>query len=327
MEEELQTADLVEAAQPNPLLRRVDGMCAAREWDGLVELARRCREAVERGKQLWPIAENIDYRLALEAPPAFAAAVLTPTAGRFAFGPLTEVAASTRTFDQLVPFCNSPQVAGVVAAERVIRGEDLTGRTQAYPEIMELPMILQPWEPDYVVPTYRSDNILVPSVEVVPLTKRGAAGKGDPIDDEGLVRSLLDLVCIWVDSSNGRAEAAVVEGPAVAAIGSLGENSFVIGEIDFKTALALMAWAGASGGAHGRRRGAAAGRSAAWWAAATLSDLEWPPHPDELGEEIASLKWYRWEPSRPLGGWSINIAIEDPQGGWSAALGAEDRAE
>ena len=132
---QLDLDDLVEAAEANPLLRRVDALCEARSWDALVELARRCREAYERGKQLWPIAEHIDYRLALEAPPAHAASVLTPAAGRFAFGPLTEVAASTHTFDELQPHLPSPQVAGVVAAERVLRGEVLTGRPEAHPEV------------------------------------------------------------------------------------------------------------------------------------------------------------------------------------------------
>lgn len=60
----LTDGDLVEAAQPNELLRRVDALCEARQWDGLVDLAWRCREAVERGKQLWPIAEHVEYRLA-----------------------------------------------------------------------------------------------------------------------------------------------------------------------------------------------------------------------------------------------------------------------
>src|SRR2546421_11820164 len=110
--------DLVEAAETNPLLRRVDALCDARAWDDLVELARRCREAYERGKQLWPIAEHIDYRLALEASPRYAAGVLTPTAGRFALGPLTEVAASTHPFDGLVAYLPSPQAAGVGAAAR-----------------------------------------------------------------------------------------------------------------------------------------------------------------------------------------------------------------
>src|SRR5260370_42404731 len=111
--------DLVEAAEPNPLLRRVDALCDARAWDDLVELARRCREAYERGKQLWPMAEHIDYRLALEAPPAYAASVPPPAAGRFAFGPFTEVGASTHTFDDQEPHLPSPQVARVLAAQRV----------------------------------------------------------------------------------------------------------------------------------------------------------------------------------------------------------------
>ena len=148
--------DLVEAAEANPLLRRVDALCDARAWDDLVELARRCREAYERGKQLWPIAEHIDYRLALEAPPAYAASVLTPAAGRFAFGPLTEVAASTHTFDDLEPHLPSPQVAGVVAAERVLRGEVLTGRPGAHAEVLELPMHLEAWEPPYMLATYKA---------------------------------------------------------------------------------------------------------------------------------------------------------------------------
>jgi hypothetical protein len=68
---------------------------------------------VERGKQLWPIAEHVDYRLALEGPPELAASVLSPAGGRFALGPLTEVAASTHTFAELVPHVTSPLVAGV----------------------------------------------------------------------------------------------------------------------------------------------------------------------------------------------------------------------
>src|SRR5207244_6383060 len=91
---QLDLDDLVEAAEPNPLLRRVDALCDARAWDELVELARRCREAYERGKQLWPIAEHIDYRLALEASPRYAAGVLTPTARRVALRPLPRGAPS-----------------------------------------------------------------------------------------------------------------------------------------------------------------------------------------------------------------------------------------
>ncbi|MGQ0678608.1 MAG: hypothetical protein ACT4OM_02935 [Actinomycetota bacterium] len=327
MDNQLPTADLVEAAQPNALLRRVEGLCTARDWEALVELALRCREAVERGKQLWPIAEHIDYRLALEGPAKLAASVLTPVSGRFALGPLTEVAASTRFFDELAPFIRSPQAAGVVAAERVVRGEDLSGRSDAHPEILELPMVLQPWEPAYVVPSYRSDKIVIASVELEPVSGRPEAAAGKRLSEDDLERALLELVTPWVAASNGRADAILVEGTAASAVGALGENEFAIGSITPGKAIELMGWAGASGGAHGRRRGAAAGRCASWWAAAALCDLEWPPDPAELGEGLSRLRWYRWEPMRPLGGWNLNLAVEDVSEGWAVALGAEDRSE
>ncbi|HLI56613.1 MAG TPA: hypothetical protein VKY26_06200, partial [Actinomycetota bacterium] len=172
--------DLVEAAEPNPLLARVDGLCATRSWDELVVLAQRCREAYERGKQLWPIAEHIDYRLALEAPPAYAAAVITPTAGRFAAGPMTEVAASTHTFAELAPHLPSPQVAGVVAAERVLRGEDLSGEPGAHPEVLELPMRLEAWEPVYPLATFKAHEAAFPAPELAPLA-REVEGTSGPL--------------------------------------------------------------------------------------------------------------------------------------------------
>ncbi|MEX0791201.1 MAG: DUF6183 family protein [Actinomycetota bacterium] len=319
--------DLIEAAQPNELLRRVDALCEGRRWDDLVDLAWRCREAVERGKQLWPIAEHVEYRLALEAPASYAASVLAPTAGRFALGPLTEVSASTHEFSELSPYISSPQIAGVLAAERVVRGENLEAVDRTHPEILELPMVLQGWEPQYELATYRSSKVTAPPPEVGPLTVRGAGETAEEIDDPELVRCLLDLVATWVRSSNGRADATVVDGSAQAAIARLGEDEFLIGEIEPSLAMALMGWAGASGGAHGRRNGAAAGRSAAWWASSTLCDLEWPPNADQLGEELAELRWFRWEPLRPMGGWQLHLAVEDPENGWAAAIAAEDRAE
>lgn len=322
----LTDTDLVEAAQPNELLRRVDALCGARQWDDLVDLAWRCREAVERGKQLWPIAEHVEYRLALEAPASYAASVLSPTAGRFALGPLTEVSASSHEFSELIPYISSPQIAGVLAAERVVRGENLEGSDKAHPEILELPMVLQGWEPHYPLATYRASKVTAPPPEVEPLTTRSTGEAGEEIEDPELIRALLDLAATWVRASNGRADSTVVDGPAEAAIGRLEEEEFLIGEIEPALALALMGWAGASGGAHGRRNGAAAGRSAAWWAASTLCDLEWPPDPDQLGRELSELRWFRWEPLRPVGGWQLHLAVEDSENGWSAAVAAEDRA-
>ena len=91
-------------------------------------------------------------------------------------------------------------------------------------------------------------------------------------------------------------------------------------------AMALMAWTAASGGAHGRRRGMAAGRFAAWWAAAAVTGLldDFPPDPHELGDAVAELRWWVWDEVGPRTGWSCRIAVEDPADGLAWALDATD---
>jgi hypothetical protein len=92
-------------------------------------------------------------------------------------------------------------------------------------------------------------------------------------------------------------------------------------------ALAAMAWTGASGGAHGRRRGTAAGRFAAWWVVAALAGLldRWPLSPTEVGEAACRLGWYRWHEAGASTGWALRLAVDDPTGrAW--ALRATDHA-
>ena len=116
----------VAAGDLDALIRLVDGLCSAREWGRVVELRDRCRHALEqRGLQLWPAAEYAEYRLALEAPADVAASVVTEEAGRFALGPLWEVAASTHACDVLDPHLAPGPSRSLAAHERVLRGEDL----------------------------------------------------------------------------------------------------------------------------------------------------------------------------------------------------------
>lgn len=317
-------ADLVEAAQPNALLLRTNALASARDWEALVDLAQRCRDAVERGKQLWPIAEHIDYRLALEGPGEYAGAVITPEAGRFAHGPLTEVAASTHAFDEVAPYLKVPQALGVFAAERVIRGEDLSERSEAHPEILELPMFLADWEPSYLLPTFKADGVEVPSPEFQSSIQASRGNTGTSLDEGEVVQALLDLVSIWVAESGATAEAVVVEGDARTAIATLGDKRFFASGITSAEAFSYMAWAGAAGGVHGRRRGGAAGRFGSWWAAALLTGCDWPADPRELGELSSGLNWYRWEPRKMPAGWGFHLAGEDPADGWAFAIGALD---
>ncbi|MDQ3963153.1 MAG: hypothetical protein M3277_04460 [Actinomycetota bacterium] len=320
--------ELIDAQDLNGLLRAVDGLCTARDWDELVLLADRCEDAIERGKQLWPIAEHIDYRLALEAPGEYAADVLAPGVGRFAPGPLTEVAASTHTWDELAPYIETPQVAAFVAQERVLRGEILDGDERAHPGVLELPLRLTEWEPTYALATYRSDLVEVAE----PWTPKASLEMARPHAadeqiDEDLESALLDLVSPWLTESNGAARTMIVEGDAIAAISGLTMGELRAAPLQTDEALQCIAWAAASGGVHGRRRGAALGRSLAWFVAARASGTDWPVAPDELGAALEHIRWFYWDEGEPEEGWVLRIAFEDPEHGLAAALAATDIVE
>jgi hypothetical protein len=87
-----------------------------------------------------------------------------------------------------------------------------------------------------------------------------------------------------------------------------------------------MAWVAASGGAYGRRRGAATGRFDAWLTGATLAGLAepWPPNGAALGAALAALRWYAWDAAEPMTGWSLHLAVEDPARGLAWAIAATD---
>ena len=317
--------ELVEAGDLNGLLRAVDGFCASRSWDELLDLADLCEDALERGKQLWPITAHIDYRIALEAPGDYAAGVLDSDLGRFALGPLTEVAASTHRWDELAPHIGTPQALAYVAQERVLRGEVLEGDERAHGEILELPLRLEPWEPTYALATFKADHVEVaepwePKARLETVEARPA----EPLDERELENALLDLVQPWTAESNGAARAVVVEGDAVAATSNLTFGPLSVGPLLPEEALQRIAWAAASGGAHGRRRGAAFGRSMAWYTASLLGDLSWPVDPAELKGRLNHLNWYRWDEGEPEEGWVLRLAAEDPESGWAVAVVATD---
>jgi hypothetical protein len=317
--------DLIEAGDLNGLLRAVDGLCESREWDLLVELADRCEEAVERGKQLWPIASHIDYRIALEGPSGYVAQVLHPEVGRFSLGPLTEVAASRHTWEELREHLHIPQVCAYIAQERVLRGEDLTGDELAHAEVLELPLRLTAWEPTYALATFKPAYVEVaePWSPREPL-EEVALGKAEAIDDPILRDTLLDLVMPWTNESNGAAQASVVEGDAIAAASALTFSELRVGRLEPDEAVQQMAWAAASGGAYGRRRGAAFGRFLAFYAGAVLTGLDWPADGDHLGGAVSELNWYRWDEGSEEEGWSLRLAVEDQADGWAAAISATD---
>lgn len=314
-------AALVDAADPDPLLIAVDGLAASRDWDAMVDLAHRCREAVELGRQLWSVAMHVDYRLAWEAPGPYAAAVLLPGADRFTLGPLAEVAASTHTYGELAPHVGLDFVRTQLAAERALRGEDLRAEVGD----AEVPGVVQPWEPGYALPRYRDRSAAFPQPEVATRT----VGPHEPLPsaprlpgDEG-ADALEEVARTWAVSSEGTSAAVVVEGDARTAVGTLAGRAGLL-PVASDEALSLLQWAGASGGAYGRRPGGARGRDAAWFAAAALTGLPWPPDPAELGAAVEELRWYRWTPPARESGWVLRVAVEDPVDGLAWAVEALD---
>ena len=316
------------------LLRLVDDACETTSWEILEQIATRSRLAADRGHQLWPAADHAEHRLALEAPAPFAAAAVIRDATTFGVAPLAEVAASSHTWAELGP--HLPVGAGplraLVAHERVARGEDLVDLELAE-DPMGLPLRLAKWEPvsdGPVIGPYAVDDPMPNSGPLSPLTPPDA---GRPLTGPKVDRAreaLRDLVSTWTDQSRGTAMSVAIVGTGPQAARAASQTSTInLRRLDPDEAIGLLAWAGASAGAHGRRRGAARGRFEAWWCAAALSGLDeptdnWPPDSDELGLAVAELRWWRWEDVEHPTGWFLGIAVEDPLDGLSWALAAND---
>ncbi len=318
--------ELVLRADPAELLAEVDRLCARRDWEGLVALRDRCEAAGEFGKQLWPVAQFAEYRLALEGPGRWAASVCRAGAGRFTLGPLTEVAASTHSWDELAEHLTAPWIAATVAQERVLRGEDLRGDPRARPEEFGLPLVLQAWEPDYPLPTYRSHDLHEGGPPPLDRPFQDAdAQPSTPAERPELARALSDLAASWAEQSNGGCQVVIVSGDAAAAAVTLLGGSARLARIELPDALARLAWTAASGGAFGRRAGMAPGRSAAWWVAHAATKMPFPADADRLGEGLSRLRWYLLEGGRGEVGWNLRLSLEDPVSGWAAAIDAWDR--
>lgn len=322
---------LVHAVDLDGLVRLIDERCSERDWPGLLRIRDRCAAATrETGRQLWPAATLAEYRLALLAPPEWAAVVLDGEAGRFTIGPLSEVAAVHHAWADLAPHLQPVPVALLVAHERGIRGESIDPSTLVdVPPVLDIPAMPRRWEPEYPASTYSDAGAEHPEPPVSgTLRAMTVAGSPVAIDDEPTESAVRQLVDAWTASSTGRAEFVCVEGAHQDALAALGVRSARIAEIPAAEALARLAWAGASGGAHGRRRGMAIGRFSTWWLLAALGDLldEWPPSDQEIEALLDELRWYRWDAHEPESGWRLQLVVENTTEGVAWAINAGDDA-
>lgn len=329
---------LVHRGDLDGLVRLVNVLCAGRRWAELLTLRDRCRAAVTTGRQLWPAATLAEYRLALWAPAEWAATVLDDDSGRFTIGPLTEVAAQHHSYAELAALAatiDAPHRLGLVAHERALRGEAIP---ETATNTLGIPFERQAWEPEYCLATYSDEGIEAPppalpdSTEFRHLTIHERSDTSDStadvtadvtVDDPDVELAVRQLFDVWTAGSTGHAEVVCVEGDAAHAVGALGPRQVSLAGITTAEAAAWLAWAGASGAAHGRRRGAAAGRFGAWSVLAALTDTDLDD-PVALADEIASLRWCWWSVGEPAIGWRVQLAAESAESGYAWAISAHD---
>lgn len=315
---------LIQRADLDELVRHVDRTCAARDWEHLVDVRNQARSAVDTGRQLWPIATLANHRLALWAPAHLAVIALDDTARTFMPGPVSEILAVHHTWDELADHLAPGHDRSLVAHERALRADAIE---DGEPSVLDIPFEPQAWEPAYLVAGYSDDGLVEDSPRLPHPIDHAEPGAVDPIDDADTIRAFRRLVEPWTSQSNGKASVCVVEGGTDDALGALGVDGVRTTAMAHVDALAWLAWAGASGGAHGKRRGAATGRAEAWWFLATFTGLadEWPCDPDELGDVVCSLEYTLFTHDRaPTGGWGLHLVIEDPEEGLSVAMSATD---
>jgi hypothetical protein len=215
-----------------------------------------------------------------------------------------------------------------VANERVLRGEDLRHDESIDASVLELPLVLAEFESTYVLPVFEAHRSEAEPPELPPLTPAPSPVAASPAEEPESLHALREVVAVWAAESNGRIDLAAVEGDHLGAIAALGVPSARLAEVAPADAMAWLAWAGGSGGAYGRRRGGAAGRFAAWWAAAAVGGVleDWPLGAGDLGEVLHELRWFVWDAYEPRSGWQLRLAVWQPAEGLAWAIAATDAA-
>jgi hypothetical protein len=315
--------DLINRADLDGLVRLIDDYCETRSWHDLLGLRDACKAAVANGRQVWPASTLAEYRLALLPPAEIAVQVVDEEAGRFTMGPLTEVIAQNHQWSELNGFLEPSPTSTYIAYECGIRGQQVD--SELFPAL-ESPCTLLPVESNYVLAEYHDNEAKFPTPAIPEMGNAIAvpASSAIVVQDPEVETAIHQLVDAWTTQSNGELRISCVEGSVLDALAVLEVQEARLSLLTSSDALAWLTWTGASGGAHGRRRGNALGRDAAWWTVAALAEktFHWPLSDEESLTAVNSLQWFWWDANAATTGWNIRLCVHhgDRNRSWAFML-------
>jgi hypothetical protein len=251
--------------------------------------------------------------------------VVDEEAGRFTMGPLTEVIAQNHQWSELSEFLEPSPTSTYIAYECAIRGQKVD--SELFPAL-ESPSTLLPIETKYALAEYHDNEAKFPTPAIPEMGSAIAIPESSAtiIQDPEVSAAFHQLADAWTTQSNGELQISCVEGSVLDALGALNVQEARLSLLASGEALAWLAWAGASGGAHGRRRGNALGRDAAWWTIAALAEktFHWPIGNEELEDAANSLQWFWWDNNEPTAGWNVKLCVHHAQRNQSWAISLND---
>jgi hypothetical protein len=240
-------------------------------------------------------------------------------------GPLTEVIAQNHQWSELSEFLQPSPTSTYIAYECGIRGQQVDG--ELFPAL-ESPCTLLSVETNYALAEYHDNEAKFPTPAIPEMGNAIAvpASSANVVHDSEVSTAFHQLVDAWTTQSNGELRISCVEGSVLDALAIIDVQEARLSLLTSSEALAWLTWAGASGGAHGRRRGNALGRDAAWWtiAALTVNTFHWPLSNDDLETAVNSLQWFWWDTNEPTTGWQLQLCIHHADRNRSWAISVHD---
>ena len=331
--------ELIERGDLDELTRYVERVTDQADWDELVWIRDDCRAAATRGKQLWPVTAFVDYALALRG--------AGRVRGRGHRG--RRGTGCGRGPVRLWPADRGGRVDASVAARSprtcTPAQRPASSRTSAWPAARTCPATttstgpsstfrsgLAAWEPDYEPAMYSLEKAEFPSPPMPGhsavgrslITGRRVSAHADGDEGRGCLARSRGALGHGVERSHGRVRG---RGRRVrrAAIARAQPGPHHRGQ---RRRRRSRTWPGppvpvarTAVGAASRRVASVRGGPPPRWSTCCTTGRS---APTSLSDAIHEMHWYLWDEGVDPIGWSLRLAVEDPESELAWALIAAD---